>query len=99
MTMDTMNQQRMTKMISDEELIYIAKDQKTYLNTFADGPVLRFGRALEAVISLRYDEMIAELEREVRMVRERVKRLEQENSWLEEANVRLMQTQSSTSNH
>ena len=86
-------------MISDEELIYIAKDQKTYLNTFADGPVLRFGRALEAVISLRYDEMIAELEREVRMVRERVKRLEQEYSWLEEVNVRLTQTRASTSNH
>ena len=99
MMMDPMNQQRMTKMISDEELIYIAKDQKTYLNTFADGPVLRFGRALEAVISLRYDEMIAELEREVRMVRERVKRLEQENSWLEEVNVRLTQTRASTSNH
>jgi predicted nuclease with TOPRIM domain len=48
---------------------------------------------------LRYDEMIAELEREVRMVRERVKRLEQENSWLEEVNVRLTQTRSSTSNH
>jgi predicted nuclease with TOPRIM domain len=26
------------------------------------------------------------------MVRERVKRLEQENSWLEETNVRVMQT-------
>jgi len=80
------------ELITDAELIAIAKDQQTYLNTFADGPILRFGRALEAVISLRYEEQIAELEREVRMVRERVKRLEQENSWLEETNVRVMQT-------
>ena len=78
--------------ISDSELIAIAKDQQTYLNTFADGPILRFGRALEAIVSLRYEEMMSELEREIRMVRERVKRLEQENAWLEEANVRLMQT-------
>ena len=80
-----------TELITDEELINIAKDQQCYLNTFADGPVLRFGRAIEAILSLRYSEEIAELEREVRMVRERVKRLEQENSWLEAANVRVMQ--------
>jgi len=82
--------------ISDDELIYIAKDQQTYLNTFADGPVLRFGRAVEAAVSLRYEEMISELEREVRMVRERVKRLEKENSWLEEENVLIHQNKTLT---
>ena len=40
----------------------------------------------------KHDNMVAELEREIGMVRARVKRLEQENSWLEEENVRLMQT-------
>lgn len=40
----------------------------------------------------KHDNIVAELEREIGMVRARVKRLEQENSWLEEANVRLMQT-------
>lgn len=79
------------EIISDAELIAIAKDQQCYLNTFADGPVLRFGRALEAIVSLRYEEMMSELEREIRMVRERVKRLEKENSWLEEENVLIMQ--------
>lgn len=81
-------------LVSDAELIDIAKGELAYLNTFSDGPVIRFGRALEAVVCLRYGEQVAELEREVRMVRERVKRLEQENSWLEEINVRLMQQSS-----
>lgn len=70
-------------MITDEELIYIAKDQQTYLNTFADGPVIRFGRALEAIIDLRYQEMISELERENQMMRARNERLEKEVKWLE----------------
>lgn len=86
----------MQEIISDAELINIAKDQQCYLNTFADGPVYRFGRAVEAIVSLRYEEMMSELEREIRMVRERVKRLEQENAWLEEANVRIMQNQHKT---
>lgn len=86
-------------MISDEEFIYIAKDQQCYLNTFSDAPAIRYGKAIEAVVDLRYQESISELEREVRMVRERVKRLEQENSWLEEANVRLMQSGAKVSNH
>lgn len=72
-------------MITDEELIYIAKDQQAYLNTFADGPVIRFGRALEAIVDLRYQEMISELERENQMMRARNERLEKENLWLEEA--------------
>ena len=84
------------EIISDEQLIAIAKDQQTYLNTFADGPVLRFGRAVEAIVSLRYEEMMSELEREIRMVRERVKRLEKENSWLEEENVLIMQNKPMT---
>lgn len=69
----------MNELISDAEILYIARDQHAYMNVLSDAPALRFGRALEAVISLRYDEMISELEREVRMVRERVKRLEKEN--------------------
>ena len=68
----------MNELITDAELIHIAKDQHAYMNVFSDAPALRFGRAVEAVISLRYEEMIAELEREIRMVRERVKRLESE---------------------
>lgn len=73
----------MKEIITDEELINIAKDQQTYLNTFADGPVLRFGRAIEAVISLRYDELMFELERENHMMRARNERLEKEVKWLE----------------
>jgi hypothetical protein len=69
--------------ITDEELIYIAKDQQAYLNTFADGPVIRFGRALEAIIDLRYQEIISELERENQMMRARNERLEKEVKWLE----------------
>lgn len=73
----------MKEIITDEELINIAKDQQAYLNTFADGPVLRFGRAIEAVISLRYDELMFELERENHMMRARNERLEKEVKWLE----------------
>lgn len=73
----------MKEIITDAELIAIAKDQQTYLNTFADGPILRFGRALEAVISLRYDELMFELERENHMMRARNERLEKEVKWLE----------------
>lgn len=70
-------------MITDEELVYIAKDQQCYLNTFSDAPVVRFGRAVEAIIDLRYHEMISELERENSMMRARNERLEKEVKWLE----------------
>jgi predicted nuclease with TOPRIM domain len=47
---------------------------------------------IEKHLAQEYDNMISELEREIGMVRARVKRLEQENAWLEETNVRLMQS-------
>ena len=60
--------------------------------------IVDFGFMVEKHTRENCDNMVSELEREIRMVRERVKRLEQENAWLEEANVRLMQTKN-LSNH
>lgn len=73
----------MKEIITDEELINIAKDKQAYLNTFADGPVIRFGRAVEAIVGFRYDELMFELERENHMIRARNERLEKEVKWLE----------------
>ena len=85
-------------MMDDLKLIELARVCGLDVQDDQLDDIVDFGFLVEKHTRENCDNMVSELEREIRMVRERVKRLEQENTWLEEANVRLMQTKN-LSNH
>jgi predicted nuclease with TOPRIM domain len=78
-------------MMDDLKLIELAKVHGLDVEDDQWDDIVEFGFSVEKHARENCDNMVAELEREIRMVRARVKRLEEENAWLEEENVRLMQ--------
>lgn len=79
-------------MLTDFKIIDLAKKNGITVDDDAWDEIVELSFDIEKHLAQEYDNMVSELEREVGMVRARVKRLEQENAWLEETNVRLMQS-------
>lgn len=79
-------------MLTDFKIIELAKKNGITVDDDAWDEIVELAFDIDKHLAQEYDNMISELEREIGMVRARVKRLEQENAWLEETNVRLMQS-------
>jgi len=79
-------------MLTDFKIIELAKKNNITVDDDAWDEIVELAFDIEKHLAQEYDNMVSELEREIGMVRARVKRLEQENAWLEETNVRLMQS-------